>query len=114
MRLLSTLVLPILMTPEGNLTYSTLAHIRPVTCCISYVVPLLITERVPGKVEDLTDLLLEDWAQLGSCRELGESTSRFLREEMERTWGEEHVTLFHEKEAQKWLVGVSIILFTYF
>ena len=81
---------------------------------ISYVVPLLIVERVPGKVEDLTDLLLEDWAQLGSCRELGESTSRFLREEMERTWGEEHVAVFDEKEAQKWLVGVSIILFTYF
>ena len=70
---------------------------------------LLISERQPGKIEDLTDLLLEDWVQLGSCRELGETTMSFTHEELERTWREEHATVFDEQEAQKWLVGVKII-----
>ena len=77
--------------------------------CVSpfYILILYFSERTPGHVEDLTDLLLEDWAQLGSCREIGETTQCFLREEMERTWGDSKLAFFDDDEAQKWLVGVS-------
>ena len=32
----------------------------------------------PGKIEDLTDVLLEDWRKLGSCREMGEKALQFI------------------------------------
>ena len=64
------------------------------------------SERVAGQVDDLTDLLLEDWRKLGSCREMGETTLKYVRTEMERTWGSDHLAVFEEGEAQKWLLGV--------
>ena len=67
------------------------------------IFPLYLSEKqcVPGKVEDLTDLLLEDWQKLGNCREIGEATLRFIRTEMERSWGDKKLAVFDEAEAQK-------------
>ena len=59
---------------------------------------------------DLTDLLLEDWKVLGNCREIGEKTMKFNRQEMERTWGDERISVFDEEEAKKWVMGVSVFL----
>ena len=64
--------------------------------------------RKPGTIEDLTDLLAEDWSQLGSMRDLGAGNKRFFREELEKTWGQKHLAVLDEEEAQKWLLGVSI------
>ena len=64
--------------------------------------------RKPGTIEDLTDLLAEDWSQLGSVRDLGAGNKRFFREELEKTWGQKHLAVLDEEEAQKWLLGVSI------
>ena len=58
-------------------------------------------------MEDLTDLLLEDWRVLGNCRELGQTTLKFIRAEMERSWGDSKLAIFDEQEAQKWILGVS-------
>ena len=38
-------------------------------------------------IEDLTDLLAEDWVKLGAIREMGADTERFFGQEMEKTWG---------------------------
>ena len=64
-------------------------------------------ERTPGKIDDLTDLLLEDWRRLGNVREIGKDTLRFIRLEMERSWGDKKLSVFEEGEAQKWVLGVS-------
>ena len=66
--------------------------------------------REPGQIEDLTDLLVEDWAQLGRVREMGGDTQKFFRQEMERTWGQKHLAIFPEDEAQKWVLGVCNLM----
>ena len=71
-------------------------------------------ERTPGKIEDLTDLLLEDWRKLGNVRELGKDTLKFIRLEMERSWGDKKLAVFSEEEAQKWVLGVRIWLNDHF
>ena len=68
---------------------------------------LFFLERTPGKIEYLKDLLLEDWRKLGNCREIGMDTLRFIRTEMERSWGDKKLAVFDEEEAQKWVVGVG-------
>ena len=60
-------------------------------------------------MEDLTDLLLEDWRKLGNCREIGEATLRFIRTEIERSWGDKKLAVFDEAEAQKWVLGVRLL-----
>ena len=62
--------------------------------------------RKPGQIEDLCDLLAEDWVSLGSVREMGDATQKFFRAEMEKTWGEKHLCVFSEEEAKKWVLGV--------
>ena len=62
--------------------------------------------RKPGQIEDLCDLLAEDWISLGSVREMGDATQKFFRAEMEKTWGEKHLGMFSEEEAKKWVLGV--------
>ena len=59
-------------------------------------------------IEDLTDLLAEDWARLGAVKEMGADTEQFFRQEMEKTWGAKHLAVFSEEEARKWVLGVSI------
>ena len=50
---------------------------------------------------------MEDWAQHGSTREMGEKTAKFFRTEMENTWGQKHLAVFDEEEAHNWVLGVS-------
>ena len=61
----------------------------------------------------LTDLLLEKWKNFPEVRQLGEESARFIRSQMEATWGQSHLAVLDEEEAQKWLLGVcaSSILF---
>ena len=68
------------------------------------------TDRTPGKIETLTDLLLEDFKSFGTCQELGEESAKFIRHELETTWGSSHLAVLDEQEAQKWLLGVSYLL----
>ena len=59
-------------------------------------------------IEDLTDLLAEDWVKFGAVKEMGDHTEWFFRQEMEKMWGEKHLAVFSEEEAHKWVLGVSI------
>ena len=45
---------------------------------------------------------------LGTCRELGEESAKFIRHELETTWGSSHLAVLDEQEAQKWLLGVGL------
>ena len=81
--------------------------LEPLTSFATCLILPSFSERKPGTIEDLTDLLAEDWGQLGSVRDLGAGNKRFLREELERTWGQKHLAVLDEEEAQKWLLGVS-------
>ena len=74
----------------------------------------LILDRDPGNVEVLTDLLLEKWRNVPEARRLGDETARFFRREMEKTWGQTHLAVLSEEEAQKWLLGVSFASDFYF
>ena len=58
-------------------------------------------------IEDLTDLLAEDWASLGCVREMGSTTTKFFHQEMELTSGSKHLAVFSEDEAKNWILGVS-------
>ena len=54
---------------------------------MSYDLILVFLEeaaRTPGQIEDLCDLLAEDWTSLGSVREMGIDTAKFFRVEMNR------------------------------
>ena len=74
---------------------------------LTCVLLLLESEsRKPGQIEDLCDLLAEDWVSLGSVREMGDATQRFFQAEMEKLWGEKHLSVFSEDEAKKWVLGV--------
>ena len=61
----------------------------------------------PGIIEDLTDLFAKDWAKLGSVRKIGDSSKLFFCCEMEATWGQKHLAVLPEDEAEKWILGVS-------
>ena len=67
----------------------------------------LSSDQDPGNVEVLTDLLLEKWRNVPEARQLGEESAKFFRQEMEATWGQGHLAVLSEDEAQKWLLGVS-------
>ena len=58
-------------------------------------------------MEVLTDLLLEKWKNFPEACQLGEESARFIHSEMEATWGQSHLAVLDEEEAQKWLLGVS-------
>ena len=55
--------------------------------------------RTPGQIENLTDLLAEDWSALGSVREMGLDTSKFFHEELEKSWESAHLAVFDGEEA---------------
>ena len=75
---------------------------------IEYSLFLCFSDRNPGNIEVLTDLLAEDWAKLGSIKEMGEKTQCFFHEELEKTWGAKHLAVFSEEEAKSWILGVSV------
>ena len=62
-------------------------------------------------METLTDLLLEKWKNFPEARQLGEESARFIHSELEATWGQSHLSVLSEDEAQKWLLGVSICFY---
>ena len=64
-------------------------------------------DRKPGDIEVITDMFVEDFLNFATTRELGEDLARFVREEMERTWGEKHMAILSADESQAWLLGVS-------
>ena len=72
-----------------------------------YILP---TDRKPGDIKVITDLLLADYKNFPQVRELGEDSARFIREEMERTWGQSHLAVLSEDESQSWLLGVTTAL----
>ena len=63
-------------------------------------------DRKSGDIQALTDFLLEDYKNFPKVPELGEETARFIRQEMEDTWGEEHLCVLPKDEAQRWILGV--------
>ena len=67
-----------------------------------------LSERTPGNIDGLADLLLSDLKNFPTVRELGESSACFIREELEKTWGSSHLSVLSEEEAQKWILGVCV------
>ena len=63
-------------------------------------------DRKPGDIEAITDIFVEDFLNFPTTRELGEDLARFVREEMERTWGKKHMAVLSEDESQMWILGV--------
>ena len=87
-----------------NCSLSPLLHRHSTMCS-------LLTEaanRMPGQIEDLCNLLAEDWVALGSVHEMGDATQKFFRAEMEKSWGEKHLCIFSEEEAKKWVLGLHM------
>ena len=66
----------------------------------------LPVDRQPGDIEGITDIFFEDFKNFPQVRELGEDSARFVREEMEKTWGDSRMAVLSEDEAQKWILGV--------
>ena len=76
---------------------------------MDFTILFLILDRKPGEVETITDLLMENWKNFPEARQLGEDSARFIHQEMESTWGQQHLAVLSEDEAQRWILGVSII-----
>ena len=85
-------------------SYSLLAHYCHKS--LWFVVRFLL-DRKPGDIEVLTDLVIENYKNFPEARQLGEESARFIRQEMEATWGQSHLTVLSEDEAQHWLLGVG-------
>ena len=47
----------------------------------------MVVDRKPGDIQALTDFMLEDYKNFPKVPELGEETARYIRQEMEDTWG---------------------------
>ena len=70
-----------------------------------------LTDRKPGDIECITDIFFEDFKNFPQTRELGEESVRFIREEMEKTWGDSRLAVLAEDEAQKSILRVIPITF---
>ena len=70
----------------------------------------MVVDRKPGDIQALTDFMLEDYKNFLKVPELGEETARFIRQEMEDTWGSEHLGVLPEEEAQHWILGVGQLI----
>ena len=60
----------------------------------------VLVDRKPGDIEGITDIFFEDFKNFPQTRELGEESARFVREEMEKTWGDSRLAVLGEDEAQ--------------
>ena len=69
-------------------------------------------DRKPSGIKRITDIFFEDFKNFPQTRELGEESARFVREEMEKTWGDSRLAVLSEDEAQRWILGVSCALFS--
>ena len=54
---------------------------------------------------------MENWKNFPEACQLGEDSAHFIRQEMESTWGQQHLAVLSEEEAQRWILGISIFLF---
>ena len=68
-----------------------------------------VVDRKPGDIEGIADIFFEDFKNFLQTQEIGEESARFVREEMEKTWGDSRLAVLGEDEAQKWILGVMII-----
>ena len=82
-------------------------HLPLFVSYFSSYVSLSPTDRKPGNIEVLTDLVMDNYKKFLEARQLGEESARFICQEMEATWGQEHLAVLSEDEAQRWLLGVS-------
>ena len=73
-----------------------------------------LLDRKLGDIEVLTDLVIENYKNFPEARQLGEESARFIRQEMEATWEQGHLTILSEDKAQCWLLGVCGLYFFYF
>ena len=95
----------------GSLQIHFLYFYKDFTHSLSSLLVLSLVDRRPGDIESITDIFFEDFKNFPQARELGEESARFVREEMEKTWGDSRMAVLPEDEAQKWILGViSIIL----
>ena len=69
-------------------------------------------DQTPGDIKGITDIFFEDFKNFPQTRELGKESMRFVREEMEKTWGDSRLAVLSEDEAQRWILGVSCTLFS--
>ena len=53
--------------------------------------------------------MLEDYKNFPKVPEFGEETARYIRKEMEDTWGSDHLSVLPEDEAQHWILGVGTL-----
>ena len=90
-------------------------------CLLIHCYVPLFLDRQPGDIEVLTNLLIENYKNFPEARQLGEELARFIRQEIEATWGQGHLAVLSEDEAQHWLLGVrgfssgsSLILIFFF
>ena len=83
-------------------------NLHPSPIYVPIIIVVIFSECNPGTIKDLTDLLAEDWSQLGSIWDMGAANKRFFRAEMEQTWGQKHLAVLDKEEAHKWLLGVHI------
>ena len=67
----------------------------------------MVVDRKPGDIQALTNFMLEDYKNFPKVPELGKETARYIRQEMEDTWGSEHLCVLPEDEAQHWILGVG-------
>ena len=72
----------------------------------------ITVDRKPGDIEEITDIFFKDFKNFPQTRELGEESAQFVREEMEKTWGDSRLAVLSEDEAQRWILGVSCTLFS--
>ena len=75
---------------------------------LSYILLFQFSEWESGNIDHLTNLLAEDWAKLGTTREIVEKTAHFFQTELENTWGFKHLAIFEDEEAKNWVLGVGI------
>ena len=68
----------------------------------------LVLDRKPRDKESITDLFLEDFKNFLQTREIGKESTRFVREEMEKMWGDARMAVLAEDEAQRWILGVTL------
>ena len=65
-----------------------------------------------GKVlsESLVETAAHDWADLRNACEMGEEIHATYHQEMEATWGPDHITTVPEDYAQHVILGVRLIM----
>ena len=56
--------------------------------------------------KSLVETAAHDWADLGNAREMGEEIHATYHQEIEATWGPDHITTVPEDYAQHVILGV--------